>query len=193
MLKQTSVAVALALMLSACNSSEEPATQAQKVNTPTTTNQEPVVAPTLSESEKVNAFFERVFEESIARSPESLTFLGRKERADEWNDLSKAHADESLEITKRQLTELKAFDKTIDENFKNWIFKQNAGKHNRFTNEQMDWLRMIKDHVVSSYHIELDDLDYTPFDSQGGRGKMFQLFGNEMNDIINELNEVLAA
>lgn len=90
-------------------------------------------------------------------------------------------------------SELKAFDKTIDENFKNWIFKQNAGKHNRFTNEQMDWLRMIKDHVVSSYHIELDDLDYTPFDSQGGKGKMHQLFGNDMNDIINELNEVLAA
>ena len=90
-------------------------------------------------------------------------------------------------------SELKAFDKTIDENFKNWIFKQNAGKHNRFTNEQMDWLRMIKDHVVSSYHIELEDLDFTPFDSQGGRGKMFQLFGNEMNEIINELNEVLAA
>lgn len=89
--------------------------------------------------------------------------------------------------------ELKGFDKTIDENFKNWIFKQNAGKHNRFTNEQMDWLRMIKDHVVSSYHIELDDLDYTPFDSQGGRGKMHQLFGEQMNEIINELNDVLAA
>lgn len=90
-------------------------------------------------------------------------------------------------------SELKAFDKTIDENFRKWIFKQNAGKHNRFTNEQLDWLRMIKDHVVSSYHIEIEDLDYTPFDSQGGRGKMHQLFGNEMNDIINELNEVLAA
>ena len=90
-------------------------------------------------------------------------------------------------------SELKAFDKTIDENFKKWIFKQNAGQHNRFTNEQMEWLRMIKDHIVSSYHIELDDLDYTPFDSQGGKGKMFQLFGNEMNEIINELNKVLAA
>lgn len=90
-------------------------------------------------------------------------------------------------------SELKAFDKTIDENFKNWIFKQNAGQHNRFTQEQMDWLRVIKDHVVSSYHIELDDLDYTPFDAQGGRGKMHQLFGNEMNDIIEELNEILAA
>ena len=88
---------------------------------------------------------------------------------------------------------LRSFDLTIDENFKTWIFKQNAGQHNRFTNEQMEWLRMIKDHVVSSYHIEIDDLDYTPFDAQGGKGKMHQLFGQEMNEIINELNEVLAA
>jgi type I restriction enzyme R subunit len=47
-------------------------------------------------------------------------------------------------------SELKPFDKTINENFQNWIFKQNAGQHNRFTQEQMDWLRMIKDHIVSS-------------------------------------------
>jgi type I restriction enzyme R subunit len=89
--------------------------------------------------------------------------------------------------------ELKPFDKIIDENFKQWIFKQNAGQHNRFTQEQMDWLRMIKDHVVSSYHIEIDDLDYTPFDAQGGRGRMYQLFGKEMEQIIDELNEILAA
>ncbi|MCK0115344.1 DEAD/DEAH box helicase family protein [Gelidibacter sp. F63206] len=89
--------------------------------------------------------------------------------------------------------ELKAYDKTIDENFRKWIFKQNAGKHNRFSQEQLDWLRMIKDHVVSSYHIEIDDLDYTPFDAKGGKGKMYQLFGTEMNGIIEELNEVLAA
>jgi type I restriction enzyme R subunit len=90
-------------------------------------------------------------------------------------------------------SKLVAFDKTIDENFKNWIFKQNAGKHNRFDKEQMQWLRMIKDHIVSSYHIELEDLDYTPFDNQGGRGKMYQLFGNNMEKVIDELNEVLVA
>jgi len=90
-------------------------------------------------------------------------------------------------------SELKAFDETIDKNFNKWIFKQHTGQHNRFSKEQMDWLRLIKEHVVSSYHIALDDLDYTPFDSQGGRGKMYQLFGDGMNDILNELNEVLAA
>ena len=90
-------------------------------------------------------------------------------------------------------SELKAYDSTIETNFNKWIFKQHTGQHNRFTPEQLDWLRMIKDHVVSSYHIEIDDLDYTPFDAKGGKGKMHQLFGNKMNEIIDELNEVLAA
>ena len=90
-------------------------------------------------------------------------------------------------------TELKAYDKTIDENFKTWVFKQNAGQHNRFSADQMDWLRMLKDHVVSSYHIEVEDLDYTPFDAKGGRGKMYQLFGDGMTEIIDELNEILVA
>lgn len=90
-------------------------------------------------------------------------------------------------------SELKAYDKTVDDNFKQWIFAQNAGQHNRFTPEQMDWLRMIKDHIVNSYHLEIDDLDYNPFDVHGGRGKMYQLFGDDMQKIINELNEALAA
>ncbi len=86
-----------------------------------------------------------------------------------------------------------AFDKKIDENFNKWIFKQHTGQHNRFTSEQIDWLRMLKDHIVSSFHIEVEDLDYTPFDAHGGRGKMWQLFGEEMDDIIKELNTELVA
>lgn len=88
---------------------------------------------------------------------------------------------------------LTPFDKVIDENFKKWIFKQNAGQHNRFTEEQVNWLRMIKDHISSSFHIDLEDLDFVPFDAKGGRGKMWQLFGEKMNDIIDELNEELVA
>ena len=88
---------------------------------------------------------------------------------------------------------LVAFDSTIEKNFNKWLFRQHTGNRNRFTPEQIEWLRMIKDHIVSSYHLDVDDLDYTPFDAQGGRGKMYQLFGNEMIAIIEELNEVLVA
>jgi len=88
---------------------------------------------------------------------------------------------------------LSPFDKTIDKNFKDWIFGQNAGQSNRFSEEQMNWLRMIKDHIVSSYHMDVEDLDYNPFDGKGGRGRMYQLFGDQMNGIIEELNEALVA
>lgn len=85
------------------------------------------------------------------------------------------------------------YSNKVDLNFRDWILKKNAGQHNRFTEEQMQWLRMIKDHIATSIHLDADDLDYTPFDAEGGKGKMWQLFGESMNDIINELNEALAA
>jgi type I restriction enzyme, R subunit len=52
---------------------------------------------------------------------------------------------------------------------------------------------MIRDHIISSVHIEKEDLDYVPFDGKGGVGKMVQLFGDEMDPIIDEMNEALAA
>ena len=33
----------------------------------------------------------------------------------------------------------------------------------------------------------------SPFDAQGGLGKMHQLFGNQMDSLLDELNEVLVA
>jgi type I site-specific restriction endonuclease len=77
-------------------------------------------------------------------------------------------------------------------NFREWVFKKQAGTL-KFNEAQMSWLRMIKDHIATSIHIEYDDLDYTPFDALGGKGKMWQLFGDQSEKIIEELNEVLAA
>ena len=87
---------------------------------------------------------------------------------------------------------LTGFDLIIDKNFQKWVFAKQAGSL-KYTAEQMEWLRMIKEHIATSLHVEIDDLDYTPFDAEGGRGKMWQLFGEEMNNIIDELNEALAA
>jgi type I restriction enzyme, R subunit len=90
-------------------------------------------------------------------------------------------------------TELTTYDKTVDHNFANWVWQKQAGAGLKFSEEHMNWLRLIKEHIASSIHLDTDDLDYTPFDALGGRGKMWQLFGSEMETIINELNEVLAA
>jgi type I restriction enzyme R subunit len=88
--------------------------------------------------------------------------------------------------------ELTSFEMTVDKNFKEWVFKKQAGTL-KFNEAQMDWLRMIKDHIATSIHIDYEDLDYTPFDALGGKGKMDQLFGEDCERIIEEMNEVLAA
>jgi type I restriction enzyme R subunit len=90
-------------------------------------------------------------------------------------------------------TTLTSYDKTVDKNFQDWIFKKNAGQHNTFTETQMQWLRMMKDYVANSFSIEKDDFDLSPFNAEGGLSKMWQLFGEETDAIIKELNEVLAA
>lgn len=87
---------------------------------------------------------------------------------------------------------LTAFDKIVDKNFQDWVFKKQAGA-TKFNEEQMTWLRMIKDYVSNSFHIDKDDFDLDPFNRNGGLGKFYQLFKNDYELIINELNEVLAA
>jgi type I restriction enzyme R subunit len=88
---------------------------------------------------------------------------------------------------------LTVYDKTVDKNFQQWILKQNAGEHNRFTKEQMQWLRMIKDYIAGSFHVEKGDFELDPFNKMGGLGKMWQLFGEETDEIIDELNQALSA
>ena len=88
---------------------------------------------------------------------------------------------------------LTTFDKTVDKNFADWVWKKQQGATIKFTKEQMEWLYLMKDHIATSVHLEVEDLDYTPFDSLGGRGKLNQLFGAEMETIIEELNEALVA
>lgn len=88
---------------------------------------------------------------------------------------------------------LTTYDKMVDINFQQWVFSKQAGAAAKFNEEQMQWLRMIKDYIASSFHVEQDDFELDPFNKQGGLGKMWQLFGNSTGEIINELNEVLAA
>jgi type I restriction enzyme R subunit len=87
---------------------------------------------------------------------------------------------------------LEPYSEVINQNFKQWVFKRNAGPV-QFTNEQMEWLRMIKDHIVSSVRIEKDDFELSPFVDEGGLGKFYQLFGGETEKIIEEINKELAA
>ena len=87
---------------------------------------------------------------------------------------------------------LDPWDEKVRRNFQDWAFRQQAGAL-KFTEEQMDWLRMIRDHIAASVSISEDDLDFAPFDAKGGRGKMWQLFGDQAEAVLRELNEDVAA
>jgi type I restriction enzyme, R subunit len=87
---------------------------------------------------------------------------------------------------------LTSYEATVNRNFQDWVFGKQAGAL-KFSEEQMEWLRLIKEHVMSSFCLEQGDLDFAPFDAKGGVGKMYQLFGDEMDAIIQEINEGLAA
>ncbi len=46
---------------------------------------------------------------------------------------------------------------------------------------------------MTSFHLVRDDLDYAPFDAQASLGKMHQLFGDQMDALIAELNREMVA
>ena len=91
-----------------------------------------------------------------------------------------------------QDNELVPFPERVNANFKAWLGEQES-RGKKFTNEQCHWLGMIRDHVGANLGIDSDDFEYAPFAQEGGLGKVHQLFGSELNKIIDELNGSLAA
>ena len=82
---------------------------------------------------------------------------------------------------------LAPFADRVDYNFQRWTFRRNAGPVH-FTDEQMEWLRLIKDHIAASLSVEPEDLDLSPFDRKGGLGRFYDLFGEQYEEILREMN-----
>ncbi|HEY9098672.1 MAG TPA: type I restriction-modification enzyme R subunit C-terminal domain-containing protein [Thiobacillus sp.] len=149
-----------------------------------------------------------------------LTFEAVKELADAiekppylWNESQLWQAYAALEASKvkgasgrriltdlvslvrfaiHQDNELVPFPERVNANFKAWLAGQeSAGK--QFNADQRRWLEMIRDHIAANLGIEPDDFEYAPFAQEGGLGKVYQLFGDELNSLIEQLNESLAA
>ena len=89
-------------------------------------------------------------------------------------------------------TPLAPIGMTVEQRYQQWLAdKQQAGV--TFTADQRKWLDAIKDHIASSLAIEQDDLEEVPFNSIGGLGRAYELFGDKLPAILDELNMRLAA
>jgi len=91
-----------------------------------------------------------------------------------------------------QTTELNTFSADVARRFQNWTFEKQKGAL-KFTEEQMSWLHMLRDHFATSMSITLEHLDLSPFDSKGGLGRFYEVFGNEYESMLNEMNYALIA
>lgn len=84
------------------------------------------------------------------------------------------------------------FADRVNYNFMQWTLRKNAGAVH-FSEEQMEWLRLIKEHIITSLSIEPSDLDLTPFDRRGGLAAFYDAFGDEYEKILMEMNKELVA
>ena len=85
-----------------------------------------------------------------------------------------------------------SFQDQAAERFAGWLAQQ-ANRGRTFNAEQLGWLELMRDQIVVDLEVRMEDLDEPPFSQQGGLGKMYQLFGEELGSIVSELNEVVAA
>ncbi len=90
------------------------------------------------------------------------------------------------------IDKLMPFTDRVNYNFMQWTLKRNAGNEH-FTDEQMEWLRLIKDHIATSLSIKSEDLELSPFDRKGGLGRLYDVFGEKYEEILMEMNVELVA
>lgn len=92
-----------------------------------------------------------------------------------------------------QVETLEPYTARVDQRFNLWIGRQKkAGRD--FNEEQMNWLKAIKEYLAANVEIAPADLiKDQPFTAWGGVIAARKLFGTELNGMLDELSEALAA
>ena len=103
-------------------------------------------------------------------------------------------ADERDEVGEamEQQPVLEPFAESVTTRFNEWLMTK-AQTGTVFTADQLAWLNLIRDHIATSLSIDPEDFEFAPFNQRGGLGKAHQLFGEQLPQLLDELNQVLAA
>ena len=80
---------------------------------------------------------------------------------------------------------LEPFSATVNRKFEEWITDK------AFTQGQHEWLKMIRDHIATSLDIRMSDFEYTPFAELGNGAKVYELFGDDLDDILTDITKKL--
>jgi type I restriction enzyme R subunit len=91
-----------------------------------------------------------------------------------------------------QTDTLTAYPLSVDERYHAWLATQ-AAAGRAFSPEQQQWLGMMKEKVATSLSVEAEDFTLPPFVDQGGYARARQVFGADLQRLVDELNDALAA
>ena len=85
--------------------------------------------------------------------------------------------------------ELEPYLDTVDKRFAEWLGRQKE-EGATFTQEQLNWLEKIKQHISTTTEIEADDFEYGDLQKMGGLGKVVKVFGGQekFGKLIQEMN-----
>jgi uncharacterized protein (DUF885 family) len=153
-------------VLTACGEDE----QTTQTPAPTDTLSSEIAEATaeISESERLNEWFDLRFEEQLMFSPISLTFMGRKELYDQVDDLSEAAEDKQLEWQRNTVEEMQRefdYEQLTPEakiSYDIWKYQyENAAKgiafrDSNYTFTQMQGLQSMLPTVMINFH-RVDD------------------------------------
>ncbi|WP_085299717.1 type I restriction endonuclease subunit R [Cognaticolwellia mytili] len=87
---------------------------------------------------------------------------------------------------------LEPFPQVVERRFDTWLTQQQQTGV-EFDDSQLEWLALIKEQIAQNAEMMIEDFDYAPFTQQGGVLKAKQLFGDNLNNVVNELNGYLIA
>ncbi len=82
---------------------------------------------------------------------------------------------------------LEPFSATVNRNFEEWL----DGKD--FSVEQREWLEMVRDHIATSLDIQMSDFELAPFAELGNGAKVYELFGDALDNMLTDLTKKLVS
>ena len=152
-----------------------------------------VVADTVeivSETDRLNEWFETKYEEEVMMSPIGLTFLGRKERYNEIDDMSEAAEDRQLEWKRNTVEELKSsfdYDALSDDaklSYDLWVYQYEDDladmefRRNGYIFNQMQGIHTFLPTLMLSFHKVESLSDLEAFNSR------LSAMGRAMNQLL---------
>ena len=95
-----------------------------------------------------------------------------------------------ITFTLSQIDRLEPYRYTITTRYDEWLASQ-ASRGITYTENELEWLELMRDQIASSLSIQKEDFEYDRFAQKGWLGGVYGVFGNRLDTVMEEMNSVL--